>query len=297
MTSQFLSSSDSEGAGITGVMPNSFNIGAKRRVKMCLTDDLEYLAIDFAPTPAEYLKALKDNVRSLPTPSSIYLCATQLLIVLKHIEELKALRQKVCCGKEVDFVLELGGEVRFTASSKYRSFQFRRYWKPKPESKPLPTKTGVSLKETEFLTFLAVLPAFAKNIVSFEGGDELQALCNQMIAESEEWGEEDEEEEEEEREENEEKAEQEALSLPNLNINTPINAGGMTPPPTPSPEKAKKKPSFRRVRGIKRLESEDEGEETSARVIVLSDGEQDSQFQDSQFHISRIPPAKTRRVV
>lgn len=269
------------------IMPNSFNIGAGRRMQLFLTDDLEYLAIDFAPSTADYMKALKRQLRFLPAPSSIYLSARQLLVVIKNMELLRTVRQKVCCGKHVDCSLELGDNVRFTASSQYRSFQFRRYWKPEGKDKYFPTKIGVSLKESEFLTFLAVLPAFAKNVCSFDGGDELVEACDKLIAESEVP----------DTLEGEDETVGAKKSADAVQVEKKKNgeAVGLTPPPTPSPASGRKRPALKRGRAVKRLNYDDDDDDddvaTQASIILLSDDEQE----DSQFPLSRTPPPKMRR--
>lgn len=257
-----------------GTEPISINIGLKRMMRVHTTSDLEYVALDYSPTTSDYYEKLKLKTVPLPAPASIYFDPKQTLKILKYREEISAVSQQLVCGKTVDYKLDLGGNVFFTASSRYYSFQFRRFYKPSPESELYPTRSGVVMKEQELHSFLGVLPIIGRNIRNKDGGDALVAECEKLIQDEEEEvkGKEEEKEEVEDKRSSMENEQVPAggkrkscYNLPKVMIPDSVAALSSTStPPTPSCEKANHKPSFKR-----KDEEEEEEEEVVAPKHVL----------------------------
>ena len=140
------------------------NIGEGRIMNIQLTQDNEYVAVEYLPTGEEYAEALKKTPVVLPRATGIYLSFHQATALSKLVPVLHAERVKLGCGKKVDFCFELGNNIYVTGNSDYRCFHIRRYWQPPNSLDIHPTKVGVVLKESEILAFLSIFPTYANHV-------------------------------------------------------------------------------------------------------------------------------------
>lgn len=136
------------------------DIGHGRTLNMVLYRNGEFLGLEYLPTKDEYREALKQTVIKLPKPSGIYLSYNQANVLSGAIPIIQEEKVKMNCGEKVEYSIHLGGMIFFTGSSEYNCFQIRRYWRPAKGNDIFPTKTGVTIKDCELITFLQLFPIY-----------------------------------------------------------------------------------------------------------------------------------------
>lgn len=168
-----------------GVEPVTFNIGVGRDMRVFVTLDFEYAGLSYSPKTSEYVASYQIKNFAVPAPSTIYFSPKQIMNILNNEDEIKLNVQRVVCGKDVDYKLDIGGGVVFSASSTYYTFQFRRFWRPRGSGELYPSKNGVVMKEQELQAFFNVLPIVGRNIRKSEGWEDLSQMCERMMREFE----------------------------------------------------------------------------------------------------------------
>ena len=129
-----------------------FQIGQSRKIELTLSSDKTYITIKKYHSPEERLRNNTNEEASI-----IALDREQVRGILAKENTLRRYADRLLLGRPKDFMIALGRSVYVVGESNGFVLHIRRYWQPANEKRH-PTKCGVSLRSTEFLSFLSLLP-------------------------------------------------------------------------------------------------------------------------------------------
>ena len=130
-----------------------YQIGQSRQVEVTLAPDKSYIKIMRYYTAEEKVRNNTDEQGTL-----ISMDREQVRSIVHREEKLKKYADRMLLGRPKEFKFLLGRDLYVSGQSSGFVLHIRRYWLPPNDEEWRPTKCGISIRPTEFLTFLSILP-------------------------------------------------------------------------------------------------------------------------------------------